>query len=183
MQIAEIVAHVAKETVDSSSTVNPFDRCPNNRPTHIMAWWRGKHSNLLTMAHAKTIGERAAKILRDHRDLVDARKNDDYDYSGILEALERDPFATLMERRSGEDVVNKLEIEAGLRAAPKSPPVQPAQKPSAAAPAAPKAATAEPRVREAADRAEVTTLRKELQEAKNKLDQLAMYISLRSRRR
>ena len=74
------------------------------------------------MAHAKTIGERAARILRDHRDLVDARKNDDYDYSAIVEALEQDPFATLMEHRSGEDVVNKLEIEViGLRAAPPKP--------------------------------------------------------------
>ena len=56
------------------TTVNPFEGCPNSRPTNIMTWWRGKHPNLLTMAHAKTIGERAAKILRDHRDLVDARK-------------------------------------------------------------------------------------------------------------
>jgi hypothetical protein len=118
VQIVEITAHVAKETVDSISAVNPFEDCPNSRPTHIMTWWRGKHTNLLTMTHANTIGERAAKILRDHRDLVDARKNDDYDYSAIMEALERDPFG----RRSGEDVVNKLEIEAGLRAAPVAPP-------------------------------------------------------------
>jgi hypothetical protein len=70
IQIAEIVAHVAKETVDSTNVVNPFDRCPNSRPTHIMAWWRKKHPNLLTMAHAKTVGERAGKILRDHRDNI-----------------------------------------------------------------------------------------------------------------
>ena len=61
MQIAEIVAHIAKETVDGTATVNPFRGCPNSRPTNIIRWWRGKHPNLLTMAHAKTIGERAAR--------------------------------------------------------------------------------------------------------------------------
>ena len=181
MQIAEIVTHVAKETVDSSSTVNPFEGCPNSRPTNIMTWWRGKHPNLLTMAHAKTIGERAARILRDHRDLVDARKNDDYDYSAITEALEQDPFATLMEHRSGEDVVNKLEIEAGLRAAPKPPPVQPAPmtapKTSAAASTAQKPVSPPPdRVQKAADNAEIATLKKEVWRLRDKLDQLSMYL-------
>jgi hypothetical protein len=181
MQIAEIVTHVAKETVDSSSTVNPFEGCPNSRPTNIMTWWRGKHPNLLTMAHAKTIGERAARILRDHRDLVDARKNDDYDYSAITEALEQDPFATLMEHRSGEDVVNKLEIEAGLRAAPKPPPVQPAPmtapKTSAAASTAQKPVRPPPdRVQKAADNAEIATLKKEVWRLRDKLDQLSMYL-------
>ena len=117
------MAHVAKETVDSTTAVNPFDRCPNSRPTHIMAWWRGKHSNLLTMAHAKTIGERAAKILRDHRD-NSAITNETSIVN--LERLERDPFAALMNYRKHEDIIERLEIALGLRAAPKPPPVQPA---------------------------------------------------------
>ena len=177
MQIAEIVTHVAKETVDSSSTVNPFEGCPNSRPTNIMTWWRGKHSNLLTMAHAKTIGERAAKILRDHRDsTVITNEATGDDYTMTLEALERDAFAVLMERRNREDIVSRLEIALGMRATPKPPPVQPAPKTSAAAPAAPKAATAEPRVQEAADRAEVATLKKEVWRLRDKLDQLSMYL-------
>jgi hypothetical protein len=138
IQIAEIVAHVAAETVDSTTAVNPFDRCPNNRPTHIMAWWRERHPNLLTMEHAKTVGERAAKILRDHRD-NSAITNETSIVN--LERLERDPFAALMNYRKHEDIIERLQIALGMRA----PPAQPAPKTSAAAPAAPKAATAEPR--------------------------------------
>jgi hypothetical protein len=116
MQIAEIVAHVARETVDSTTAVNPFAHCPNNRPTHTTTWWRGKHPNLLTMAHAKAVGERAAKILRDHRNSLD-----EYEFEN-LEALERDPYPTLMLDRSDEDILNDLEVRLGLRPAPKDEP-------------------------------------------------------------
>ena len=82
-----------------------------------MAWWREKHPNLLTMAHAKTIGERAAKILRDHRD-HGAITNETSIVN--LEWLERDPFAALMDYRKHEDIIERLEIALGLRAAPQA---------------------------------------------------------------
>ena len=116
IQIAEIVAHVAKETVDSTTTVNPFARCPNNRPTNIMTWWRGKHTGLLTMAHAKTVGERAAILLRDHR----AQINDALDIE-YLERLARDPYALLMTSDVYEEAVTEFEIKFGLRPAPPKP--------------------------------------------------------------
>ncbi|HWY81620.1 MAG TPA: hypothetical protein VNY10_06750 [Roseiarcus sp.] len=93
IQIAEIVAHVAKETVDGSSTVNPFGGCPNSRPTNIMRWWGENHGSLLTMAEAKKLGERAAILLRDRRDRFVDRPSSVFDW---LEALARDPFAFLL---------------------------------------------------------------------------------------
>ena len=165
MQIAEIAAHVAKETVDRTSPVNPFRGCPNSRPTDIMAWWRKKHANLLTMAHAKTIGERAAKILRDHRGHSAITNETSVE---TLEWIERDPFAALMDYREHEGIIERLEVWLGLRAAPPkheaaSAAPSPVQAAPPVPPTAPNAASAAPdRIQRAADSAEIVTLKGEI---------------------
>ena len=194
MQIAEIVAHVAKETVDGTATVNPFRGCPNSRPTNIMRWWRKKHGTLWTTAEAKKVGERAAKILSDCQDRLNERVGRIHVIEW-LERLVRDPFAFLMadDDHILEMALNSLEIDFGLRPAPEKPvaaaaatsSVQPAPttpKPAPPVPStAPNATSAAPdRIQRAANSAEIATLRKELAAkdkeiwaARDKLDQLA----------
>lgn len=181
MQVAEIMAHVAKETVDGTATVNPFRGCPNSRPTNIMKWWRKKHGTLWTMAEAKKVGERAAILLRERRDRLNERVGRVH-VTAWLERLARDPFAFLMadDDHIYERALDSLEVEFGLRAEPPKPasatpsPVQAA--PAPAPPAAAKAAPPQDRVQQAADRAEVQTLQKEVWRLRDKLDQLSTYL-------
>ena len=174
MQIAEIVSHVAKETVDSTPTVNPFRGCPNSRPTNIMSRWRRKRGTLWTTAEARKVGERAATLLRDRRDRINERPGRDHVISW-LEALVRDPFAFLMtdDDHSHEEVLESLEIDFGLRPAPPKPPPPkpPPPKPPPPKPPPPKPEPPKPEpkpeppkpdpVKKAADNAEIETLRKE----------------------
>jgi len=127
------------------------------------------------MAHAKTVSERAAKILRDHCDRID-----DLDDLAMLEALERDPHATLMHDRTDEQILEDLEVMLGLRAAPPepAPEPEPASRPTPAPPTAPKAASAVPeRVQRAADNAEIETLRKEVWRLRDFINDLGMFLA------
>ena len=81
-----------------------------------MTWWRGKHPNLLTMAHAKTVGERAAKILRDHRDGIN-----DAVAIQFMEALARDPYAVLITNSVYEEASPSLRSSSACAQRRRSP--------------------------------------------------------------